>query len=557
MNRRTFVKSSFGMLTPSVAATAPSPVAAEGRRAVIACDLEPCARAAMRAIEDGGNAMDAAVVACLLSCMIEVQAVDVGGYVACAVVLEGGTGKVWSVDGNSVSPAKATAGMYGILPKRAGKHGRNEDEYGCSVRNDANVDGALSIGVPGTLAGIATLWERWGKLKWPRIIAPAQEILEQGFPVSAAVADGIRSRQNLIRSMPAAAAHLMPGGKPLQQGQIWHRPGMDWTLRRLAEAGWQDFYQGEIARRIASCVQELGGILTLSDLENYRAPVAPAIEVPVAGARAYGAPLANGGLTCLSGLLFLHQVAPPQPDDPMYWHLLAEALKPAWRDRLRYFADPAKTNLDWRWFISEGYAAERMAALRKAPQSVDRSIGPPAGISPGTIHISTADAQGNLVAVTISHGSSIGSCVTVPGTGITLGHGMSRFDPHPGLANSVGPGKRPLNNVCPTILRQPGREVAFGLRGGRRIVSVDLSIAQQLLQGRTMLDVLRAPRLHSEGYDPIEVTESMPDSIRRELERMGHKLTVVPTVAGAVNLAGIGRNSIPQAAGSRFALGAA
>ena len=192
--------------------------------------------------------------------------------------------------------------------------------------------------------------------------------------------------------------------------------------------------------------------------------------------------------------------------------------------------------------------------LRNAPRSVDLSVGPPARTSPGTIHISTADAQGNLVAVTISHGSSIGSCVTVPNTGITLGHGMSRFDPHPGLANSVGPGKRPLNNVCPTILRQPGRDVAFGLRGGRRIVSVDLSVAQQLLAGRSMLDVLCAPRLHTEGYDPIEVTESMPVSVRRELEKMGHRLAVVTTVAGAVNLAGIGRNSLPQAAGSRFAL---
>jgi gamma-glutamyltranspeptidase/glutathione hydrolase len=394
-----------------------------------------------------------------------------------------------------------------------------------------------------------------GKLKWPQIVAPAQEMLERGIAVSASLAAGIRSRRQVLSSMPPAAEHFMPGGKPLVEGQIWHRPGMDWTLKRLSAAGWQDFYRGEIARRIATYVQQLGGILTLADMESYRSPVAPAVEISCGGGRAYGAPLANGGLTCLSGLLFLQEVATPELNDPMYWHLLAEALKLAWRDRLQHFGDPAKTNLDWRRFISPNYAGERMAALKKAPRSVDHSTGPKIQTSPGTIHISTADAEGNLVAVTISHGSSIGSCVTVPGTGISLGHGMSRFDPHPGLANSVGPGKRPLNNVCPTILRQPARNVAFGLRGGRRIVSADLNVAQQLLQGRAMTDVLRAPRLHNEGYDPIEVTDSMPASIRRELEKMGHGLNVVPAIGGAVNIAEVGRDGIPRAAGSSFALG--
>ena len=250
----------------------------------------------------------------------------------------------------------------------------------------------------------------------------------------------------------------------------------------------------------------------------------------------------------------LHEVAPPDPADPMYWHLLTEVLKIGWRDRLRYFGDPAGKAVDWPRFLSAEYVGRRTAALRKERLSVDRTPGPKIGASPGTIHISTADAQGNLVAVTISHGGSFGSCVTVPATGISLGHGMSRFDPHPGLPNSVGPGKRPLNNVCPTILRQPGRDVAFGLRGGRRIVSVNLSLACQLVQGASIAEALRAPRLHTEGYEPVQVTESMPAAMRAELEKIGHRLTVVPALAGAANAAEIGRGGIPRAAGSLFAL---
>src|SRR5262249_32206750 len=201
--------------------------------------------------------------------------------------------------------------MYEVLPMRSGAATLNENEYGCSVRNNANVDGALAVSVSGTLAGIGTIWERWGKLKWPQVLAPAQDIPEQGFPAGQALAQAVRGRSHVLSGMPSAAAHFMPGGRPLEPGQIWHRPGMDWTLRRIASAGWQDFYSGEIARRIAGHVQSLGGILTLDDLKKYRARCAPAVEISVAGSRIYGAPLANGGLTPLSGLLLLEQLAPP------------------------------------------------------------------------------------------------------------------------------------------------------------------------------------------------------------------------------------------------------
>src|SRR5215470_17000870 len=119
MNRRTFVQTTLGTLPASLGMAAISPVAVHGRRAAIACDPEPCARAAAQAIEAGGNAMDAAAVACLVSCMHEPAAVDIGGYVACAVVLEGKTGKVWSVDANSSAPAKAVPNMYEVMPSRA------------------------------------------------------------------------------------------------------------------------------------------------------------------------------------------------------------------------------------------------------------------------------------------------------------------------------------------------------------------------------------------------------------------------------------------------------
>ena len=159
-----------------------------------------------------------------------------------------------------------------------------------------------------------------------------------------------------------------------------------------------------------------------------------------------------------------------------------------------------------------------------------------------------------MVSITISHGGYFGSCVTVPGTGITLGHGMCRFDPS-GLPNSIAPGKRPLNNVCPMLLQQPGRNVAFGMRGGRRIVSVATNLAHQLINGRALEDVVQSARLHTDGYEPIEVTESLPVAIRSELEKLGHHLKVVATVGASCNMVERRPNGEMTAASNHVAAG--
>ena len=162
---------------------------------------------------------------------------------------------------------------------------------------------------------------------------------------------------------------------------------------------------------------------------------------------------------------------------------------------------------------------------------------PPFGASPyGTTHVAAADSQGNLVSATISQGGLFGSCLAVPGTGIILGHGMCRFDPHPGLANSVGPGKRPLNNVCPLILRMPGRDVAIGARGGRRIVSVCVQMAQRIVDyGATAREAASAPRIHTLTGDPLEISANFDPAIRDALARAGYRIEVPSEVAGAAH----------------------
>ncbi len=157
---------------------------------------------------------------------------------------------------------------------------------------------------------------------------------------------------------------------------------------------------------------------------------------------------------------------------------------------------------------------------------------------PETLHLSAADAEGNVVAATITQGGTFGSCVAVPGTGIILGHGMCRLDPRPGRVNSVAPGKRPLNNVAPMILRTAERDVAIGMPGGRRIISVVPRMAQLMVDfGASAFEAASAPRLHVTSEEPVEAQTTLDEHIVRGLEQMGHRIEPVATVGSAAHIA--------------------
>ncbi|MFB3826567.1 MAG: gamma-glutamyltransferase [Bryobacteraceae bacterium] len=471
-------------------------------RGAVATGPAEGARAGAAIFQRGGNAMDAAAAACLACAVMEPSAVDVGGYVLAAVVLEGGSGRVWSLDANSVAPAAAAEDMFRTIPVREGRPGINELEYGCSVENDANLYGPLSVAVPGFMGGVGILWQRWGRLPWAAIVDPARELVKQPLPWEA-VREFVEFKRDAIARFPSTVA-FMP------QGSCWVRPDLERTLDRLAEAGWRDFYEGEIGRAIADYVQQQGGILTRADMAAFSPRVTEPCSGMYRGAQIHTAIPPNGGYSVLAAL------GESEAED---WAALAELLRRMWKARLAGTA--------------------------------------PAGTSPyGTVHVAAADAEGNLVSATISQGGWFGSCLTVPDTGIILGHGMCRFDPHAGLPNSPGPRKRPLNNVCPLIIRMPDRDVAIGVRGGRRIVSVTVRMAQMITAGAGVYEAAAAPRLHTITGDPLEISADFDPEARRKLEAAGYRIEVPKEVAGAAHGAEFLRDSgIIKAGGNTWAAG--
>jgi gamma-glutamyltranspeptidase/glutathione hydrolase len=465
-------------------------------RGVVATGPAGAARAGASMFERGGNAMDAAAAACLACAVLEPQAVDLGGYVAAGVVLEGATGEVWSVDANSTAPAAARADMFEVLPLRDGPRGINDLEYACSVRDDANVYGPLATGVPGFVAGVGTLAQRWGRLPWAEIVAPARELVEAGLDYALVARDLEKKREPMAR-----------------YGAAWHRPDLAATLRRLADAGWRDFYDGELGSAIADAVSRAGGILTRDDMAAFSCRVTAPYTTTFRDATIATAIPPNGGFSALEALAAFDASA-----DCSYWTRWASVLPPVW--------------------------ARRLAR-------------PGAGASKhGTVHVAAADAEGNLVSMTISQGGLFGSCFAVPGTGIILGHGMCRFDPHADHPTAPGPGKRPLNNVCPMILRMPGRDVAIGARGGRRIVSVAAQMAERLVSGATVREAAEAPRLHLLDEGPLEVSKNFPAFARAALESRGYRVEVPDEVAGAAHGAEmLKHNGQLRAGGNTWAVG--
>jgi len=503
---------------------------------VVAANPEIPARIGREILAAGGNAMDAATATALACAMVRPSACGLGGYLGTALVREGKTGKVWSLDGNGPSPRAAHPGLYEVIADPVNDWGINESEYFCSVNDDANVLGPLAVAVPGQMAAMGMLHERWGRLSWAQVIAPCQHLLADGFPYDD-LARSIRVMEEPLRRFPASADHLMVRGRLPRPDEIFHRPDMERTLSRLAQAGWRDFYEGEIGRTIADQILAAGGILCREDLADYHPRITEPLAIDYHGARVNGAILSNGSLSVLQGLLMLAALELPDSDTVEYWHLLAETLKLVWRDRLRYLADPRFAPVPQERLLNPDYNAGRVATLLDFPAHADLRVpNLKAGPGAGTLHLSTADAEGNMVSLTISQGNTFGSCFTVPGTGIVLGHGMCRLDPRPGLFNSVAGGKCPLNNGSPLLIGLPDRHVAIGAPGGRMIIAAMLRAAQLLVdRGFSVAQAAMARRLHVGAADPVTLQDGVGDEVAQQFAALGHTVSRSPQIAGVMN----------------------
>ncbi len=479
------------------------------------------AAAGMKVLADGGNAVDAVVTAALVSCVAAPWQCGIGGYGGHLTLALAGGRRVVSMDFNSASPALARADMFPL------------DENG-AVIGRVNFHGWLAAGVPGTLAGLQLALDRYGSRSFREVVQPALGLARDGVPVTGALAAMLNGLSPRVRADPGMAKLYLRDGESLKAGDAMRNPALAALLTTLAERNSVDsFYRGDLAQRVADGFQQNGGLVTTTDLAAYQAHEVDPLVLRWNDFAIHTAPLTAGGLTVLQALAALKALRwDTRPATGAGVHAKLEALRLAWRDRLDLLGDPAKVRVPITRLLSTRYAKEcagNISETVKAKQPLPLTVQNP--IQDGTVHLSCADRHGNLVALTLTHGGSFGAQVAVEELGLTLGHGMSRFNPHPGHPNSPGPGKRPLNNMCPTVVLRQGRPVlALGGAGGVRIPGAIFDVlANFIARDLPMADALRAPRLQCTGGLSVDLSKDWPTADADYLRQVGFNVKPGPS----------------------------
>lgn len=516
--------------------------------------LHPLASAAgLEILKAGGNAIDAAVATAFAIGVVEPFMSGVGG-VAALVYHQASSGKTLVVDGSSVAPKAAREDSFELAPS-----GSQGGLYGWR----GTVDDAANLGfrapiVPGMPAAMLHALEKYGsgKLSRQQVLRPAALLADEGFQVDGYVASTIAFAQRKLKTNAEGfRTFFHPDGTPFRPGGLGEEPDrlvqpeLARTLFALADEGPDALYRGEIAAMIADDIQANGGMITRDDLSSYRVREFDApLSISYRGYTITGIPRTSGCVTAYQALNILEQfdLASYGAGSADATHLIAEACRRAFLDRLTYLADPEYQPTPYEGVLSKAYAAELATTIDLKHATPEIGPGDPWAHEPGgrrttarrpggdgsntcTTHLTVVDADRDVVTLTTTLGEIFGSAVMPRGTGVMLNGGMTWFNPEPGTINSIEPGKRILWAPTPTIVFDPaGRPVlALGAPGGRRIMTAVLqSIVNVVDFGMGVQDAVTAPRIHCEGPTTQAEVRLGPD-VLGELAARGHRLNVI------------------------------
>ena len=496
------------------------------------------AEVGVEALRKGGNAVDAAVAAAFTAFVVEPTMCGLGGHGRISIHLAN-SGNTVGIDHFIRAPASATPDMYQRALREWVAAGHAGSEKAISTT------GHLSVGIPGTVAGLCEAHRLYGTRPLRELAGPAIDLAEAGLLVDWRLSLTIANRAAEIRQYPAAAAALLPDGLPPRADTIY-RPGdrldqrdLARSIKQIVDEGPAAFYEGTLARAIEREMKENGGLVTARDLAGY----SPAVfDQPRYSYRDLEY-VTCGDLIGVETLNLLERfdVRGSGPDSPGYRHLMAEALGQAFVDNFAFAGDPLHVPSPLAGLASKEYAARMAKSISMDRARSEIQPGDPWAFEPsgggeaaapgpfaGTTSVCAADSTGNFVSLITSLGSAFGSLVLVPETGIFLGNAMQWFDPYPGKTNSVGPGRMPLYAAPVLLAFRDGQATgAIGGSGGYRIPTAVLHTFVNVVDhGLELQAAVEAPRIHTQG-ETLEVDAAIRAEVREALAGMGHKVNVV------------------------------
>jgi gamma-glutamyltranspeptidase/glutathione hydrolase len=509
-------------------------------------------RAGVEVLQAGGNAVDAAVAVGFALAVVHPQAGNLGGGGFMLVRTAAGVERF--LDYREKAPAASAAAMY-------------QDAQGELIPN-ASIVGYRAISVPGSVAGLVYAQRHWGRLPLPRVMQPAVRLARGGFPLAYEDAQDLRDPD--LSKFSESRRIFQRNGRYYLPGEILRQPELARTLERIARDP-EDFYHGAMARELAAAMQKGGGLITTADLASYSVKERPPVHGTYHGYGVISAPPpSSGGIALIETLNILegYDLGQYGNRSAEMIHLVSEAFRRAFFDRAEFLGDPDFAALPVAQLIDKRYGAAWRENLDPDHASPSAGLKRPAiftelnataaavpcprercGIAAEpehTTHYSVVDAEGTAVAVTTTLNDSFGSRVTAAGLGFLLNDEMDDFTTKPGVANlygliqgpanEIGPGKRPLSAMTPTIVLRPPRPssleqgpqlyMVLGSPGGPRIITTVANILLGVVDfGLNLQEAVNAPRFHHQWLpDTLRLErEFSPDTLRL-LQNMGHEI---------------------------------
>lgn len=482
-------------------------------------------------LKKGGNAIDASVATAFALAVTLPSAGNIGG--GGFLVYYGADSEKTTFNFREKAPLAATETMF------LGKDGK--------VKDNSNHEGLLSVGVPGTVAGLYLAHQKMGKLPWADLVAPAVKLAEDGFPATYRnewfvnfIAD------NKMEYPSTAKTFLKNGDTPYKPGETWKQPELAETLKRIQEHGADGFYRGKTAELIADFMKKNGGLITKEDLAKYRAQELAPITGTYRGYEIVSMPPpSSGGVAVVEMLNILEGYALKAAghNSAAYLHLLTEAMRRAFADRAQHLGDPDfNPEMPIAKLTSKAYAEKLRATIDPKKASISDSANFNAALlqpeSEETTHISVVDKDGNAVSLTYTLEHSYGAKIVVEGAGFLLNNEMGDFNPVPGFTNSKGligtkpnlvrPEKRMLSSMTPTIVGKDGKPyLVIGSPGGRTIINTVLQVILNVIDFEmNVAQAIEAPRIHHQWLPDITSFEHYgisPDT-ERLYKALGHKV---------------------------------
>ena len=493
--------------------------------AMVVSAKEEASQIGLAILKKGGNAFDAMIATELALAVAYPNAGNIGG--GGFMVYRLGSGERGALDYREKAPAKAHRDMY--LDK-SGK-----------VIADKSTLGALAVGVPGTIAGIFEVYQKFGSLPIGELIQPAIDLARKGVLITELQANFYMNKN--VELIKQANNYVTPFENGWKAGERFKYEELAQTLERIRDNGSYEFYNGETAKRIVSYVQELGGILSLDDLRNYRAQWRKPITFTYKDYTISSMPLPSSGGICLAQILKSvepYNIGQYPHNGEQYIQLLVEAERRAYADRAYYMGDADFVKVPTQQLLSPDYLKERMSSFSwdKASKSTEIAHGKIVGYeSDETTHYSIVDRFGNAVAVTTTLNTNYGSKVYVKGGGFFLNNQMDDFSIKPGEPNTYGlvgseknaiaPNKRMLSSMSPTIIEKDGKLfMVIGTPGGSTIITSVLQCFLNVAEyGMTMQQSVSKPRFHHQWLpdDVMYEPKGFAPEVIAHLKAKGYK----------------------------------